>query len=353
MSDRPVKTFSVGFEEAAFNETEYARIVAQKFATEHHEFTARADAFEVLESLVDHFDEPFADPAAIPLWYLSKLTREHVTVALNGDGGDEAFAGYQRHYADRIADFYRIVPRFIRDKAVPALLRAFPATSDKPVEKSPLAALHKLGQAASMGRGASVVRWGSYFTEAEKAWLYTEDFARKVRGHPSHAAMEESYANALASHPLDRVLYTDLHHYLPGALLVKADRMTMAHSLEARSPFLDHELLELAAKLPVRWKVRGSTTKWILRDLFRDLLPKEITRRGKLGFSVPLAKWFAGPKLDAVRDLLLAPGARSAAMLERKHVEQLIEENRAGRADHGKKLWALLNLEVWLRKSAA
>jgi asparagine synthase (glutamine-hydrolysing) len=353
MMDRPVKTFSVGFEETAFNETEFARIVAQKFGTEHHEFTVRPDAFEVLESLVDHFDEPFADPAAIPLWHLSKLTRQHVTVALNGDGGDEAFAGYQRYYADRIADCYRFVPKFIRDGVVPRLLRAFPVTSDKPVEKSPLAALRKLGQAASMGRGASVTRWGSYFMEAEKADLYTADFAAAVRGHPSHAAMEETYARALADNRLEGVLYTDLHHYLPGALLVKADRMTMAHSLEARSPFLDHELLELAARLPARWKVRGSTTKWILRDLFRDLLPETITRRGKLGFSVPLARWFAGPQLNAVRDVLLSPTARSATMLQRQRVEQLIEENRTGRADHGKKLWALLNLEVWLRKSAA
>ncbi len=353
MSDRPVKTFSVGFEEAAFNETEHARVVAEKFRTEHHEFTIRPDAFEVLDSLVDHFDEPFADPASIPLWYLSKLTREHVTVALNGDGGDEAFAGYQRYYADRIADWYGVVPRFVRDKVVPGVLRAFPTTSNKPVEKSYLAAIRKLGQAASMGRGASVVRWGSYFGEAEKADLYTPDFASKVQGHPSHAAMEETYARAMAENPLERTLYTDLHHYLPGALLVKADRITMAHSLEGRSPLLDHELLELAARLPARWKVRGSTTKWILRDLFRDLLPESITRRGKLGFSVPLARWFAGPKLQDVRDTLLSKDAQSSSILRRERVERLIEDNRAGRADHGKKLWALLNLEVWMRKARA
>ncbi len=351
MSTRPVKTFSIGFEEAAFNETDHARAVAERFGTEHEEFIVRPDALEVLGPLVEHFDEPFADPAAIPLWYLSKLTRQHVTVALNGDGGDEAFAGYQRYYADRVADLYRLVPRALRD-GLDAVLRRLPGGGDKPVEKSPLAALRKLGQAASFSSGASVVRWGSYFTEAEKAALYTPDYAAQLHAEPSHRAMERTFATALAGNRLDRTLYTDLHHYLPHALLVKADRMAMAHSLEARSPFLDHELLELAARLPERWKVRGTTTKWILRDLYRDVLPERIAGRGKLGFSVPLAGWFAGPQIAAVRDLLLAPDSRTRALFRREKIAQLVEENRTRRADHGKKLWALLCLEMWMRKLA-
>jgi len=351
-SSQPVKTFSIGFEEAAFNETDQARTIAEKFDTEHHEFIVRPDALEVLEPLVEHFDEPFADAASIPLWYLSKLTRQHVTVALNGDGGDEAFAGYQRYFADGMADLYRYVPRFLR-ASFDALLRPFGGTSSKPVEKSPLAALRKLGHAATHTSGSSVVRWGSYFHEGEKARLYTPEFkARLGNAEPSHAAMERTFAAALATNRLERTLYTDLHHYLPGALLVKADRMTMAHSLEARSPFLDHELLELAARLPPKWKVRGTTTKWILRDLFRDLLPEKTASRGKLGFSVPLAKWFAGPQLAAVKDILLAPAARIHSILRPLALTQLVEENRTHRADHGKKLWALLCLETWLRNVA-
>lgn len=350
-SSRPVKTFSIGFEEAAFNETTEARQVAEKFGTEHHEFIVRPDALEVLEPLVDHFDEPFADSASIPLWYLSKLTREHVTVALNGDGGDEAFAGYQRYYADGMADLYRYVPRVFRS-AFDALLSPFGGAGNKPVERSPLAALRKLGQAALHTSGSSVVRWGSYFAEAEKARLYTADFAATVPREPSHAAMERTFAAALASNRLERTMYTDLHHYLPGALLVKADRVTMAHSLEARSPLLDHELLELAAQLPARWKIRGTTTKWILRDLFKEVLPEKIASRGKLGFSVPLARWFAGPQLGPVRDILLGSGTRVHSILRREGLEQLIEQNRTGRLDHGKKLWALLCLETWLRRVA-
>jgi asparagine synthase (glutamine-hydrolysing) len=345
MSSRPVKTFAIGFEEAAFNETDHARAVAEKFSTEHQEFIVSPSAFDVLGPLVSHFDEPFADSAAIPLWYLSKLTRQHVTVALNGDGGDEAFAGYQRYYADAVANAYGLVPTFLRD-AADALLSRIPVNPNKPVEKSPAAALRKLGHAASMGSGASVVRWGSYFSEAEKAALYTGDFAAAME--PSHAAMERSFAAALAENRLDRTLYTDLHHYLPGALLVKADRVTMAHSLEARSPFLDHELMELAARLPVNWKVRGTTTKWILRDLFSDFLPPKIAGRGKLGFSVPLARWFAGPNYSAVCDLL-GEGARCHGFLRPENIRKLIEENRSGRFDHGKKIWAVLVLETWLR----
>ena len=344
MSSRPVKTFAIGFEEAAFNETDHARAVAEKFGTEHEEFIVSPSAFDVLGPLVAHFDEPFADSAAIPLWYLSKLTRQHVTVALNGDGGDEAFAGYQRYYADAVANFYGIVPAFLRN-AADAVLSRLPANPNKPVEKSPIAALRKLGHAATMGSGASVVRWGSYFTEAEKAALYTPEFAEAFE--PSHAEMEHTFAAALAGNRLDRTLYTDLHHYLPGALLVKADRVTMAHSLEARSPFLDHELLELAARLPAWWKVRGTTTKWILRDLFADFLPPKIAGRGKLGFSVPLARWFAGPNYAAVCELL-GPGARCHRYLRAENISKLIEENRSGRFDHGKKIWALLVLETWL-----
>jgi asparagine synthase (glutamine-hydrolysing) len=250
-----------------------------------------------------------------------------------------------------LADYYRFVPRFLRS-GFDAMLRPFGGAGNKPVERSPLAALRKLGQAAQHTSGSSVVRWGSYFTEAEKAALYTPEFAATVTAEPSHAAMEETFARALANNRLERTLYTDLHHYLPGALLVKADRMTMAHSLEARSPFLDHELLELAARLPPRWKVRGTTTKWILRELFRDVLPDKIAARGKLGFSVPLARWFAGPQLGAVRELLEAQGSRVHQILRREGITRLIEENRSGRVDHGKKLWALLTLEVWLRKVA-
>ncbi len=352
MSDRPVKTFSIGFKEAAFNELEHARTVAEKFHTEHHEFIVEPHALEVLPQLVEHFDEPFADAAAIPTWYLSQLTRQHVTVALNGDGGDEAFGGYQRYFADPLADIYRLVPEFVRHGLIDRLLRSLPTESGKPVERSVVTALRHLTRAADLPVGASIIRWGSFFTEAEKQALYTDEMRAGFAARPTNEILEESFRTALAKSRLDRTLSTDFHNYLPGALLPKVDRMTMAHSLEARSPFLDHEVLELSARLPESLKVRGTTTKRILRELFADLLPETITKRGKMGFSVPLGLWFRGPLATPLRDILLADNARVFQYLRRAPIAALFDENAAGRADHGKRLWALLNLEIWLQKYA-
>jgi asparagine synthase (glutamine-hydrolysing) len=353
MSARPVKTFSIGFQEAAFNELGHARTVAEKFGTEHHEFVVEPAALEVLPQLVEHFDEPFADAAAIPTWYLAQMTRAHVTVALNGDGGDEAFGGYQRYYADPLADLYRLLPQALRHGVIDRLLRALPVQSGKPVESSIATALRHLTRAADLPVGASIVRWGSFFTEAEKRALYADEMQRSLQASASHALLEESFRTALARSRLDRTLSTDLQNYLPGALLPKVDRMTMAHSLEARSPFLDHEVLELAARLPTSLKVRGTTTKRILRELFAELLPPKITRRGKMGFSVPLGLWFRGPLAAAVQDILFAPQARIFQYLRRKKIRVLFDENATGRADHGKRLWALLSLEIWLQKYAS
>ena len=348
MSPQPVRTFSIGFQEGAFNELEHARAVARHFGTEHHEFVVEPDALALLPKLVAHFDEPFADPAAVPTWYLSELTRSHVTVALNGDGGDEAFGGYQRYYADPIADLYRLVPAPIRHCLLNPLLRLAPPDPSKPVERSLAAALRHFAAAADLSSGASVLRWGSYFQEAGKQALYTEEMRETTANHLSHALLEHSFQNARAANRLDRTLATDIENYLQGALLPKVDRMTMAHSLEARSPFLDQEVLHLAARLPTQWKVRGFTTKRILRETFSSLLPPSIPQRGKMGFSVPLGLWFAGPLAGHAREILLRPDAPVHQLLRREALASLLDSHSAGRADHGKRLWALLNLATWM-----
>jgi len=183
--------------------------------------------------------------------------------------------------------------------------------------------------------------------------LYTDDVRNILHSAPSAALLEETYQRARAGSRLDRTLYTDVNNYLPGALLPKVDRTTMAHSLEARSPFLDHEVMQLAACLPVKHKVKGQRTKRILREAFVDLLPDAVENRGKVGFSVPLGMWFRGPLYRSARDLLLAPDAGLHDYLRTEEVGRLLEENRHGRADHGKRIWSLLNLEVWLRWSQA
>jgi len=350
LMDRPVETFSVGFHEEAFSELSYARQIADRFGTRHHELMVTPDAIQVLPQLVDHFDEPFADPAAIPLWYLSEFTRKNVTVALNGDGGDEAFAGYQRYFADAIADAYALVPLPIRSRAFDPLLRLLPAGGGRPIERSYTSAVRLVARAARLSHAASVVRWGSYFDEAEKTLLFRPEVLAGAHIVSAASLLEASFYAAHADNRLDRTLYTDVNNYLPGALLVKADRMTMAHSLEARSPFLDHEVLELGARLPRRWKVRGRTTKRILRSAFSDLLPPALARRPKVGFGVPLAAWFRGPLREFTNDLLLGRDARVAEILRQSAITSLLAEHQAGTNDHGKRIWALLNLELWFRR---
>lgn len=348
--DRPVSTFAVGFKEDAFSELDHARAVAQRFGTEHHELIITPDALKVLPLLVEHFDEPFADPAAIPLWYLSQFTRQDVTVVLNGDGGDEVFAGYQRYFADPVADAYRAIPAAVRTRAVDPLLSLLPARTDRPIERSYTAALRLLVRAAKLPHAASVVRWGSYFDEAEKAALYTEPMRAAAGTVRSASLLEQTFACAPARNRLDRTLYTDLHNYLPGALLVKADRMSMAHSLEARSPFLDHRVIELASRLPVHWKLRGRVTKRVLRVAFADMLPPGVANRPKMGFGVPLGAWFRGPLHGTARDLLLGQSSPIQEYVRASAMVDLLEQNRRGEADHGKRLWALLNMDAWLRR---
>jgi asparagine synthase (glutamine-hydrolysing) len=350
MMNRPVSTFSVGFREEAYSELKYARLIAERFRTDHHELVIEPDALDVLPRMVEHFDEPFADAAAIPLWYLSQFTRGHVTVALNGDGGDEAFAGYQRYYADPAADAYAAIPGGLRRRMLDPLLAALPSRSDVPPERSLAGALRRLSRAATMPQGASVMRWGSYFDEADKRELFRPDIRASFEAPPAYIRLDAAFRSAHARNRVDRTLATDLLNYLPGALLVKADRMTMAHSLEARSPLLDHELLELAATLPVRYKLSGRRTKRILRDAFANLFPPGLAKRPKMGFGVPLAAWFRGPLQDAAHDLLLGPGARIHEYLRSEPIARLLAENRRAGADHGKRIWALLNLECWLRQ---
>ncbi len=351
MMDQPVKTFSIGFGEARFDETAFARQVAKRYGTEHQEFVLQPDAMGVLFDMMGHFDEPFADPAALPTWYLSQMTRRHVTVALNGDGGDEAFAGYQRYFGDAYVDLYRLLPGFLRRSLVSPLLARMPVQADRPMEQSYAAALRGLARGAEYPSAASKVRWSTHFHPGEIAALYTEEMHAALNGAVDAAEwVAQDYRHAPAKHRIDRTLYADLHHYLPGALLPKVDRMTMAHSLEARSPFLDHKVMELAARLPVRWKVRGQTTKWILRDLFKDLLPPEIEARGKSGFSVPLGAWLAGELFEPARELLLSGDARLGTYIRKDGIVRLLEENRQGRDNHGKRIWALMNFEAWLRR---
>ncbi len=346
----PVKTFSVGFEEENFSELEYARAVAERYATDHHEFTLTYDDIPAtLETLLAHFGEPFADPSALPLYHLSRLTRQHVTVALNGDGGDEAFAGYPRYWLDPLANAYLKLPELFTHKLVPAVAGGLPDRADRPVGGSLANGLKRLEQLTAVDARASILRWGSYFSQTWRERLWKPAVQSELDLGRPEAWLLGQFDQPNAASYLDRTLYTDVTTYLPGDLLVKADRMTMANSLEGRSPFLDHELVAWAARLPGDLKLRGRQGKYLLRKAFADYLPAQVSGRGKQGFGIPVGAWLRGPLAAWTRDLLLDPQSRLAEWFERPALEQLLDEHQSGRADHGKRLWALAALGVWGR----
>ena len=341
----PVKTFSAGFEEQNFTELPFARAVAQKYSTDHHEFTLTyGDIPSTLEKIAAHFGEPFADASAIPLYHLSVLTRQHVTVALNGDGGDEDFAGYQRYWLDGFANAYARAPRFLTRSLIPSIANLFPDNADRPVGQSLINGLKRLEQIPEIDRRASILRWGSYFSPRQRSQLWKPEFRFNLNN--AQTLLANQFDSVEGSY-LDKTLYTDLHTYLPGDLLVKADRMTMAASLEGRSPFLDHEIVEWSARVPDQLKVKGRSGKYLLKKAFAKEFPESIKGRGKQGFGIPVSAWFRGPLYDWSKQMLLADGSPLHKWLDRDALKQIIDEHQSGRVDHGKRLYALAMLGVW------
>ncbi len=344
----PVKTFSIGFDERHFSETHYARQIATRYSTDHHEFIFRPDdLINVIEGVIGATDEPFADPAALPLYELARQTRRHVTVALTGDGGDETLAGYRRYALDGLLRPYSALPAWLTQRAVPAAAALLPEPSWIPEDRNPFTGIKRLGQFSAITPKASLARWGSYFSDAQKWALYTDEWRDALGAVASADWIAAAYDEARASSPLDRTLYADHVTYLAGDLLPKTDRMTMAHSVEARAPFLDAAWVEWTARLPARYKVRGLKTKWLLTAAFGDKLPPEIAKRGKQGFGVPVGHWLRHELRDWARERLIDTPALNQ-WFRPAVIEQLFEEHDSGRINHGKRLWALLMFGVWL-----
>jgi len=349
-SSKAVKTFSIGFEEERYSETMYARQVANRFHTDHHEFVFRAsDLTRLIDESVAAFDEPLADPAALPLLELSRQARQSVTVALCGDGGDETLAGYRRYAIDGLLRPYSALPGWITQRAVPAMMRYVLEPSWIPEDRNPITGLKRLGQFSATTPKASLVRWGSYFTHENKLALYSDCWRETFAQVDSSDWIANAYDQAHATSPLDRTLYADHVTYLSGDLLPKTDRMTMAHSLEARSPFLDVDWVEWTARLPERFKIRRMAGKWLLKAAFGEMLPPAVCARGKQGFGVPIGHWLKNELHDWARERLLDNRAL-AQWFRPAAVEGLLDEHDSGRANHGKKLWALLIFAVWSKK---
>jgi asparagine synthase (glutamine-hydrolysing) len=339
--DQPVQTFTIGFEDSdGYDERPFARLAASRHATDHHEFVVHPHAVDLVERLVWHYDQPFGDSSAIPTFLLSELTRQHVTVALSGDGGDELFGGYERFAAALAIRRYAMLPRSLR-RAIRSGVSLLPPGGLR-------------GRTASIQRFASVAERG--LPDAYRSWISLigdDERERLVDGRPAKESIEHYTAiwhSTEGARTLDRLLDLNLHTYLLDDLLVKADRMSMAHGLEVRSPFLDPELLGFTSRLQPKLKTRGLSLKRVLRSAVADLVPEEIIKRPKHGFAVPLDRWFR----NELRSYLGATlGPRDASVkrhLAPEELDRLIAEHDSGARNHGHALWTLLTLEVFLRR---
>ncbi|HMH45895.1 MAG TPA: asparagine synthase-related protein, partial [Pyrinomonadaceae bacterium] len=347
-SSEKVKTFSIGFEEQDFSELHHARRVAEHVGAEHHEFIVRPDAMEILPTLVEHYGEPFADSSAIPSYYVSRETRKYVTVALNGDGGDECFAGYERYAAMNLAQRYaKLLPAVIRNGVIRNVSRALPEFQSR---ANPLRKAQRFLDAASLSPVQRYLRWVSAFDEQAKLNLYSNDFRQQTAAFSTVGFLEPWFAKANGSGIVDASLLTDTMTYLPNDLLVKMDIASMTVSLEARSPFLDHHLMEFAASLPESLKLRGMTTKYLLKRVLKKFVPEENLTRAKMGFGVPIGHWFRGTMQPFLRETLLSEKALSRGLFERDRVRQLIDQHVANKVNHEHRLWSLLMLELWFQR---
>ena len=333
----PVRTFSLGFEgDSDFDETAIARATAARFGTRHTEFKVKPSAIDLLDTLVYHHDGPFADSSAIPTYLVSKLTREHVTVAMTGDGGDEVFAGYLRFGAALAADR---VPQWA-GQAGATLLSFLPTPRN---ERQLVARGRRFMRAARLPRQERLVAWAGVFYDDLGQLL-------GLGGGPVIDACHHirDLGGVAGASPLNQLLAANFHSYLHDDLLVKADRMSMANSLEARAPFLDRDLMEYVAALPDHYKLDGRTTKAILREAFADLVPAQVQQGAKKGFGVPLDAWFRGELRDRLSDTVLASSAKLRAYVDQAYVQQLVTEHLDRKANHGHRLWTLLTFERWL-----
>ena len=343
-----VRTFSIGFPVKEFDETNYARQAAERFGTVHEEFQVRPDAMEILPRLVWHYDEPFADSSALPTWYVSQLTRQHVTVALTGDGGDELFAGYPRYQAVWLAGMFDRLPGWARRLVAGAYWQRLPSGTR---QKSRRRQFKRFVEMLGLPPARRYLEWISVFGQARRQSLLADDFraALPADGEPLDflaAALERTdRRDAVTAFSL-----ADLITYLPCDLMTKVDIASMAHSLECRQPFLDYRVVELAARMPIGLKFRRGLGKRILRETFADLLPDDIQRRGKMGFGVPLDHWFRHELKDFSRDVLLDRKTLERPYFRPAAVRQLLDEHQSSRFNHGYRLWSLLFFELWHRE---
>jgi asparagine synthase (glutamine-hydrolysing) len=340
-----VRTFSVSFPaEKAYDELPFADLVAKTFRTEHSVLRPDAHCVDLLPTVIRHFDEPFGNPTAILEYALTKLMRQHVTVALSGDGGDELFGGYERYRGARFAEYYRLLPRLFTTVLGPRLAGLI---RDDTTGRHVFRRVREFGESAGLDEAEMYIRWVGYFSEADKRRLYTAELSRQVAGHDSGEFLRDAFRRAQALPLITRLGYVDLLSFLSCNCLEYADRMSMANSLEVRCPFTDQQLVQFAFTVPDHFKVRRGQTKWLLKRSLRGTLPDVVLDRRKVGFNPPAPQWLNGELKPIVGQLLAPERVKARGLFQPTVVSELIEDHRAGARDNTFKIWALMVLELW------
>lgn len=347
LSEKPVNTCSIAFDDPKFNESEFAQIVAERHHTNHHLETVRSDDFDLIDTLAGLYDEPFADSSAIPTYRVCELARKHVTVALSGDGGDESFAGYRRYRQHLQEERLRsTLPAGIRRPIFSMLGRIYPKADWAP----------RVFRAKTTFEGMARTPVDAYFhmvsilRQPMREKLFSKQFKREIAGYNAQEVFEYHASRAGTDDPLALIQYLDLKTYLVGDINTKVDRASMAHSLEVREPLMDHVLVEWLASLPSSLKIRGQEGKFLLKKAMEPHLQHDILYRPKMGFAVPLARWFRGPLKDRVSKAILGPRLAATGWFNADYLEHLIAAHQSGRQDYSASLWSLLMFEAFLRK---
>lgn len=344
LSTNRVKTFSIGFDDAAYNELKHAKRVAERFDTDHHEFIVHPKALDVLPLLVDRYGEPYADSSAIPTYYVSQQTKQFVTVALNGDGGDELFAGYERYQAMLLSEIYRMIPLVVRNKIVQRIVNLLPGSVNP---KNSLRRIKRFVSGAELPLNQRYIGWVGTFDEKLKVDIYTDEFMREVSDSHPFKFMSNFLDGSNGLDLLDRLLRADTMTYLPNDLLVKVDITSMANSLECRSPFLDHFLMEFTASLPAEFKLKRFIKKFILKKAVKNIVPADNIHRKKMGLAIPVGIWFRGELKELLGNILLSSNSLRRGYFKPDKIRDMVYYHTSGQSDFGFQLWSLLMLELW------
>src|SRR3989338_578199 len=343
LSSKPVKTFSIGFDDSDYSELKFARKIADRFNTDHSEFIVKPEALKILPLLVERYGEPYADSYCVPTYYVSRQTKEFVTVALNGDGGDESFAGYDRYQAMLLAQG---IPSFVRSflGGVSSII------PDSINFRSNLRRLRRFLKGVALPEDLRYLKWVGILDAEFKESIYSDEFLKFSSSVKTERLIRNFFDPGKDKETLDTLLRADIKTYLHYDLLVKVDITSMANSLEARSPFLDHKLMEFAAKLPSSYKLKNSVKKYILKKAIRGLIPGEIIQRKKMGFGVPVGSWFRNELKPFLLETLCSGPALSRGYFKPEAVKRMAQLHIAFKADYSSQLWALLMLELWHRR---